>query len=72
MALNKSVATGDACWVRGIAAALVVFGLTSAPLAAADKRPFASSDYTSLRSSTPVAISPDGKAILFDLQSFDE
>jgi len=57
---------------RSIAAALIVFGLTTAPLAAADKRPFASSDFTSLRSATPVAISPDGKAILFDVQSFDE
>ena len=59
-------------WAHGIAAALIVFGLTTAPLAAADKRPFASSDFTSLRSATPVAISPDGKAILFDVQSFDE
>ena len=59
-------------WARGTAAALIVFGLTTAPLAAADKRPFASSDFTSLRSATPVAISPDGKAILFDVQSFDE
>ena len=57
---------------RSIAAALIVFGLTTAPLAAADKRPFASSDFTSLRSATPTAISPDGKAILFDVQSFDE
>ena len=72
MALNKSMAAGAACWVRGIAAALIVFGLTTAPLVAADKRPFASSDYTSLRSATPVAISPDGKAILFDVQFFDE
>ena len=54
-----------------IAAALIIFGLsTTAP--AADKRPFASSDFTSLRSAMPVAISPDGKTILFDVQSFDE
>jgi dipeptidyl aminopeptidase/acylaminoacyl peptidase len=59
-------------WAHGIAAALIVFGLTTAPLAAADKRPFASSDFTSLRSATPVATSPDGKTILFDVQSFDE
>jgi dipeptidyl aminopeptidase/acylaminoacyl peptidase len=72
MALNKSMAAGAACWVRGIAAALIVFGLTTVPLVAADKRPFASSDYTSLRSATPIAISPDGKTILFDVQFFDE
>jgi len=47
-------------WAHGIAGALIVFGITTAPLAAADKRPFASSDFTSLRSATPVAISPDG------------
>jgi dipeptidyl aminopeptidase/acylaminoacyl peptidase len=57
---------------HGIAGALIAFGLSTAPLAAADKRPFASSDFTSLRSATPVAISPDGKVILFDVRSFDE
>ena len=56
---------------HGIAAALIVFGLSTAALAA-DKRPFGSSDFTSLRSAMPVAISPDGKTILFDVQSFDE
>src|ERR1700732_4947762 len=59
-------------WAHGIAGALIAFGLSTTPLAAADKRPFASSDFTSLRSATPVAILPDGKAILFDVQSFDE
>ncbi|HXI47686.1 MAG TPA: hypothetical protein VNH39_03790, partial [Steroidobacteraceae bacterium] len=55
-----------------IAGALIFFGLSTAPLVAADKRPFSSSDYTSLRSAMPVAISPDGKAILFDVHFFDE
>src|ERR1700744_4095264 len=59
-------------WVWGIAAALIASGLATAPAAAADKRPFASSDFTPLRSATPAAISPDGKTILFDVQSFDE
>src|SRR5579862_7213711 len=56
---------------HGIAAALIIFGLSTAALAA-DKRPFASSDFTSLRSAMPVAISPDGKTILFDVRWFDE
>ncbi len=59
-------------WVRGIAGTLIFCGLSTAPLLAADKRPFASSDFTSLRSATPVAISPDGKTILFDVHFFDE
>src|SRR5271155_2019812 len=59
-------------WVHRIAGALIFFGLSTAPLVAADKRPFSSSDFTSLRSATPVAISPDGKAILFDVRRFDE
>jgi dipeptidyl aminopeptidase/acylaminoacyl peptidase len=59
-------------WLHGIALALIVFALGAAPLAAAEKRPFASSDFTSLRSAVPVAISPDGKAILFDVRFFDE
>jgi dipeptidyl aminopeptidase/acylaminoacyl peptidase len=59
-------------WVRRIAGAVVFCSLSTAPLFAADKRPFASSDFTSLRSATPVAISPDGKAILFDVHSFAE
>jgi dipeptidyl aminopeptidase/acylaminoacyl peptidase len=58
--------------VRQIAGTLIVFGLSTAPLIAADKRPFSSSDFTSLRSAMPVAISPDGKAILFDVHRFDE
>ena len=53
-----------------IAGALIFCSLSTAPLAA-DKRPFASSDFTSLRSAMPVAISPDGKAILFNVHSFD-
>lgn len=57
---------------QGIAAALIAFGLSTTPLAAAEKRPFASSDFTTLRSATPVGISPDGKTILFDVHSFDE
>jgi dipeptidyl aminopeptidase/acylaminoacyl peptidase len=59
-------------WSHGIAGALIAFALSTTPLAAADKRAFASSDFTSLRSATPIAISPDGKAILFDVRSFDE
>jgi dipeptidyl aminopeptidase/acylaminoacyl peptidase len=59
-------------WVRRIAGALVFCSLSTAPLVAADKRPFASSDFTSLRSAMPVAISSDGKAILFDVRRFDE
>jgi dipeptidyl aminopeptidase/acylaminoacyl peptidase len=55
-----------------IAGALIFFGLSTAPLVAADKRPFSSSDFTSLRSAMPVAISPDGKVILFDVHFFDE
>src|ERR1700679_836763 len=59
-------------WLHRIAGALFFCSLGAAPLLPADKRPFSSSDFTSLRSATPVAISPDGKAILFDVQSFDE
>jgi dipeptidyl aminopeptidase/acylaminoacyl peptidase len=55
-----------------IAGALIFFGLSTAPLVAADRRPFSSSDFTSLRSAMPVAISPDGNAILFDVHFFDE
>jgi dipeptidyl aminopeptidase/acylaminoacyl peptidase len=55
-----------------IAGALIAFSLSTAPLLAAEKRPFASSDFTSLRSATPVAISPDGKSILFDVHSYAE
>jgi dipeptidyl aminopeptidase/acylaminoacyl peptidase len=55
-----------------IAGALIFCNLTAAPLVAADKRPFSSSDFTSLRSATPVAISPDGKAILLDVHFFEE
>jgi dipeptidyl aminopeptidase/acylaminoacyl peptidase len=56
-------------WIAG---ALFFCGLSTAPLLAADKRPFASSDFTSLRSATPAAIAPDGKTILFAVHSFDE
>src|SRR5271169_4069894 len=59
-------------WLHRIAGALIFCSLSTAPLVAADKRPFASSDFTSLRSATPVAISPDGKTILFDVRFFDE
>jgi dipeptidyl aminopeptidase/acylaminoacyl peptidase len=59
-------------WVHRISGALFLCSLSTAPLVAADKRPFASSDFTSLRSAKPVAISPDGKAILFDVRFFDE
>ena len=59
-------------WLHRIAGALIFCSLGAAPLVAADKRPFASSDFTSLRSAVPVAISPDGKAILFDVHFFDE
>ena len=59
-------------WVHRIIGPLVFCSLATAPLLAADKRPFASSDFTSLRSATPVAISPDGKTILFDVHWFDE
>jgi dipeptidyl aminopeptidase/acylaminoacyl peptidase len=59
-------------WVRRITGALVFYGLSTTALVAADKRPFASSDFTSLRSAMPVAVSPDGKAILFDVRFFDE
>ena len=67
-----AVIAGVAYWVRGVAAACIVFSLSTAPLAAAEKRPFASGDFTSLRSATAVAISPDGNAILFEVQSFGE
>jgi dipeptidyl aminopeptidase/acylaminoacyl peptidase len=59
-------------WPYRFAGALVFCSLSTATLEAADKRPFASSDYTSLRSATPVAISPDGKEILFDARSYGE
>jgi dipeptidyl aminopeptidase/acylaminoacyl peptidase len=55
-----------------IAGTLIFCSLSTAPLLAADKRPFASSDFTSVRSATPVAISPDGKAILIDVHFYDE
>jgi dipeptidyl aminopeptidase/acylaminoacyl peptidase len=58
-------------WAQRIAGVLVLCGL-STPLVAADKRPFASSDFTSLRSAMPVAVSPDGKVILYDVRRFDE
>ena len=59
-------------WLRAIAGTVIFYSLGTAPLVAADKRAFASSDFTSLRSATPVAISPDGKAILFDVRFWDE
>ena len=59
-------------WPLRIAGAFVFCSLGAAPLLAADKRPFASSDFTSLRSAMPVAISPDGKAILFDVRFFGD
>jgi dipeptidyl aminopeptidase/acylaminoacyl peptidase len=59
-------------WAHRIAGAFILCGLSTAPVLAADKRPFASSDFTSLRSAMPVAISPDGKAILFNVHFFDE
>jgi dipeptidyl aminopeptidase/acylaminoacyl peptidase len=59
-------------WLYRIAGALIFCSLSATPVFAADKRPFASSDFTSLRWATPVAISPDGKAILIDVHSFDE
>jgi dipeptidyl aminopeptidase/acylaminoacyl peptidase len=55
-----------------IAGALIFYGLSTAPLLAADKRPFASSDFTTMHSAMPVAISPDGKTILFSVHSFAE
>ena len=55
-----------------IAGVLIFCSLAAAPLVAADKRPFASSDFNSLRTAMPVAISPDGKTILFDVQFFAE
>jgi dipeptidyl aminopeptidase/acylaminoacyl peptidase len=59
-------------WVHRIAGAVVFCGLSTAPLLAADQRPFASGDFTSLHAAMPVAISPDGKAILFGVHFFDE
>jgi dipeptidyl aminopeptidase/acylaminoacyl peptidase len=59
-------------WLYRIAGGLIFFSLSTAPLPAADKRPFGSRDFTSLRSATPVAISPDGKTILLDVHSYDE
>ena len=59
-------------WVHRISGALFFCSLATAPLVAADKRPFASSDFTSLRSAMPVAVSPDGKSILIDVHFFDE
>src|SRR5579864_2654556 len=59
-------------WVHRIAGVVILCGISTAPLLAADKRPFASSDFTSLRSAMPVAVSPDGKAILFDVHFFEE
>lgn len=59
-------------WPLRIAGALIVCSLAAAPLVAADKRPFASSDFTSLRSAMPIAISPDGKSLLFNVHFFEE
>src|ERR1700761_1138136 len=59
-------------WMHRIAGVLVFYGLSTSPLLAADKRAFASSDFTSLRSALPVAISPDGKAILIDVHFFGD
>ena len=59
-------------WMHRIAGALIFYGLSTAPLLAAGKRPFASSDFTTLHSAMPVAISPDGKTILFSVHSFAE
>jgi dipeptidyl aminopeptidase/acylaminoacyl peptidase len=59
-------------WAHRIVGALVLCSLATAPLVAADKRSFSSSDFTSLRSATPVAISPDGKVILVDVHRYDE
>jgi dipeptidyl aminopeptidase/acylaminoacyl peptidase len=58
-------------WVHRIAGVLIFCSLSTA-LAAAEKRPFASSDFTSLHSAVPVAISPDGTAILLDVRRYDE
>src|ERR1700732_4060233 len=43
---------------------------TAAPVSAADKHPFGIDDYSALHSARAVAISPDGKAILYQV-SFD-
>jgi dipeptidyl aminopeptidase/acylaminoacyl peptidase len=59
-------------WLYRIAGVLIICSLSTAPLLAADKRPFGSRDFTSLRSAAPVAISPDGKIILFGVHSYDE
>jgi dipeptidyl aminopeptidase/acylaminoacyl peptidase len=59
-------------WLIRIAGTLIFCSLAASPLVAADKRPFASSDFISLHSAMPVAISPDGKAILFDARFFAE
>src|ERR1700761_8323162 len=59
-------------WPFRILGVLISCSLSTAPLVAADKRPFASSDFTSLRSATPVAIAPDGKAILIDVHYFEQ
>jgi dipeptidyl aminopeptidase/acylaminoacyl peptidase len=59
-------------WLNRITGALIFFSLSTAPLLAADKRPFASSDFNSLRTATPVAISPDGKTVLFNVHSYEE
>jgi dipeptidyl aminopeptidase/acylaminoacyl peptidase len=54
-----------------ITGVLMLCSLVTAPLLAADKRPFSSGDFTSLRSATPVAISPDGKTILYGVHYFE-
>jgi dipeptidyl aminopeptidase/acylaminoacyl peptidase len=59
-------------WVHRIVGALFLCSLSTTPLLAAEKRPFSSGDFTSLRSAMPVAISPDGKFILFDVRRYDE
>src|ERR1700761_6951984 len=59
-------------WVSRIAATLVLCAAATLTVNAADKRRFSSHDFTALRSATPVAISPDGKTILFEVRSFDE
>ena len=59
-------------WLGRIGGAFVLCSLATAPIVAADKRPFSSQDFTSLRSAAPIAISPDGKSILFEVRSFED
>jgi len=42
-------------------------GLNGAPVQAAEKHPFGLEDLAALRSARPVAVSPDGETILYDV-----